>query len=167
MLRESEVLMAHARRAEVHRQRKNAAERAVRNAGAVLVSAMIAEAAELERAMAYMGLDFFGRMRYVAENSEYVHSRDRDEAIQIVWLSNRQILIHRLMSRELREEFDSHYLGVWVQNSQPWERERVRHIMRAKLNQRAWLRELKRTQGALDFGSEFQPGVLKIKGPKG
>ena len=38
---------------------------------------------------------------------------------------------------------------------------------RAKLNQRAWLRELKRTQGALDFGSEFQPGVLKIKGPEG
>ncbi len=160
MLRDSEVLMAHARRAVEHRHRRDSADRAIRNAGAVLVSAMIAEAAELEKAMAYMDLDFYGRMRYVADNSEYIHSRDGDEAIQIVWLSNRQILIHRLMSKELREEFKSHYLGVWVTNSQPWERERVRHIMRSKLNQRAWLRELKRTQGTLDFGSEFRPGVL-------
>jgi hypothetical protein len=167
MLRDSEVMMAHARRAVEHRHRQDDAERAIRNAGAVLVSAMIAEEAELKKSMAYMDLDFYGRMRYVAENSEYVHSRDGNEAIQIVWMSNRQILIHRLIGRELREEFNSHYLGVWVQNSQPWERERVRHIMRAKLNQRAWLRELKRTQGALDFGSEFQPGVLKIKGPQG
>ena len=168
MLSEARFCEIKAQRAVDRRNRVLAENSNAFKTGAVLVSAMLAEAKMLEDALAHLKLNFYDRMRYVEENSEYIYSSDGAEAIQMVKLSNRQVLVHRLISADLRAEFNAHWLGVWLNNTAPFERERLRAIMKMKLERRQRRREIARLHvGGLDFGSGSLDMAAQHVYPKG
>ncbi|KZN20787.1 MULTISPECIES: hypothetical protein [Pseudomonas] len=166
MLSEARFCEAAAQRA-VDRRNNNAANPGAFKTGAVLVSAMLAEGKMIDGALKHLNLDFYERMRYVEKNSEYIHSSDGAEAIQMVKLSNRQVLVHRLISPELRGEFQAHWLGVWEDHTAPNELGKLRAVMKAKLEARHKKREIARRQGGLDFGPDYLETAIEHVYPQG
>jgi hypothetical protein len=167
MLSEARFCEAAAQRAVDRRNSQLTANRTAFSTGAVLVSAMLAEGKMIEGALKHLNLNFYERMRYVEENSEYIHSSDGAEAIQVVKLSNRQVLVHRLISPELRGEFSAHWLGVWVDHTAPYELGKLRAVMTAKLEARLKKRDIARHQGDLDFGPEYLEMAIEHVNPQG
>lgn len=83
--------------------------------GTALVAAMLAEGDLIDKALEPLKLNHLEKMNYVANNSVFIKSKDGHEAIQIVWAEAQLICIHRLLSKELRSEFQAHWLGVWAE----------------------------------------------------
>lgn len=167
MLSQTRVMELSGNRAAARRNALEETDRLSRNTGSVLLAAMLAEGKMLKDALKHLKLDVYGRVRFVEENSEYIYSRCGEEAIQIVWLNNRSIMIHRLTSPEMRAEFGSHWLGTWLDHTHPTLRERVRLAMKLKLEQRALRREVMRKQIGLDFGSDYSMLSISHEYPQG
>ena len=108
--------------------------------GSALVAAMLAEGDLIDKALEPLKLDHLEKMAYVANNSVFIKARDGHEAIQIVWAHAQIICIHRLLSKEFRTEFQSHWLGVWCE---PME-DRSKDAIVDALKQRVQYRELTR-----------------------
>lgn len=160
MLSEARFCEAAAQRAVDRRNNLRPGNQDAFKTGAVLVSAMLAEGKMIEGALKHLNLDFYERIRYVEANSEYIHSSDGAEAIQVVKLSNRQVLVHRLISPELRGAFQAHWLGVWLDHAAPFELGKLRAAMKAKLESRQTRRDITRRQGGLDFGPDYLESTI-------
>jgi hypothetical protein len=167
MLSEARFCEAAAQRAVDRRNNVHADNSKPVSKGAVLVSAMLEEGRFIEGVLMHLNLSYQERMRYVEANSEFIRSSDGAEAFQMVRLSNRQVLIHRLNSPELRGNFKAHWLGVWEDNSSPCERGKLRVVLKAKLEARQKMREIARRQGGLDFGLSILDSTLKHVYPLG
>jgi hypothetical protein len=167
MLSEARFCEAAAQRAVDRRNNIHAANTKAVTPGAVLISAMLEEGRLIEGALKHLNLSFQARMRYVEKNSEFIRSSDGAESIQMVRLSNRQVLVHRLISSELRGEFQAHWLGVWEDHTAPVERGKLRAALKAKLEARQKRRDIARRQGGLDFGLDYLETTLWHVYPKG
>lgn len=167
MLSEARFCEAAAQRAVNRRNNVHAASIKTVRQGAVLVSAMLEEGRLIEDALMHLNLGFQERLRYVEANSEFIRSSDGAEVFQMVRLSNRQVLIHRLNSPVLREDFQAHWLGVWEDHTPPIERGKLRAVLKAKLEARQKRREIECRQGGLDFGPDFLETTPRHVYPQG
>ncbi|MFL1449333.1 hypothetical protein ACI77O_13130 [Pseudomonas tritici] len=101
----------HAER-QIHARRKEEYETSFKR-GSALVAAMLAEGVLIDEALEPLKLSYLEKMEYVAKNSVFIKASDSHEAIQIVWAPTQVICIHRLLSKEMRAEFQCQWLGVW------------------------------------------------------
>ncbi|HDS1721544.1 hypothetical protein NPS53_08545 [Pseudomonas putida] len=108
--------------------------------GTALVAAMLAEGDLIDKALEPLKLDHLEKMNYVANNSVYIKSKDGHEAIQIVWADAQLVCIHRLLSKELRSEFQAQWLGVWAEPVQGRSRKAFIKEIRLRVSHREAMR---------------------------
>ncbi|MPQ69277.1 hypothetical protein [Pseudomonas sp. MWU12-2323] len=138
----------HAER-QVHLRREAESASAFKR-GSALVATMLAEGDLIDKALEPLKLSHLEKMDYVAANSVFIKAVDGHEAIQVVWVINQAICIHRLLSKEFRAEFQDLWLGVW---SEPFDG-RSKDALVESFRQKVEYRELMRR----DYGvtSEIQ-----------
>lgn len=110
-MRESEWCMLNAEK-QVRIRREAEAASAFKR-GTALLSSMLAEGNLVDKALEPLKLGYLEKIEYVAKNSVFIKSQDGHEGIQIVWAEAQVICIHRLLSKEFRNEFQALWLGVW------------------------------------------------------
>ncbi|MGE8065140.1 hypothetical protein [Pseudomonas sp. NPDC089569] len=161
-MRESYLMERYAQRA-VDSRKVVDASRALANRA---VASYLAEGEYLSDEL--KRLRFIDRMKYIAANSELIISSDGVEGINIVWCPNSQVLTHRLLSESMRKSFEGrpHYLGSWVRNVAPFQRDTLREELVARLEKRVQERVLKQNQLAIIFEEEDRsvPQFLQAKG---
>lgn len=77
--------------------------------------------------------DFREIMDYVASNSSYI--KTSNELIHIVWAQDKFICIHRLLAKDLLQNHQANWLGVWVEPL-VMPKETVSELMKKKLRLR-------------------------------
>ena len=110
-MRESAWCHFHASR-EIQKRESNQQQKH----GLSLVSAMLIEGKAIDLALAGMQIPASEKLSYIAQNSVLVKASDGGEAIQIIWFKTKAICIHRLLTKELRNDFDANWLGVTTEN---------------------------------------------------
>lgn len=92
------------------------------------------------------------RQMYISQHTELIESSDGAEGINVVWCPNSQVMTHRLLSPEIRKEFEGqHYLSSWVRKVGPQQHEALRATLRERLEKRVALRQHQKNQLAMDF----------------
>lgn len=112
-MRVSEFCHLHAERAVTQRREAKEAESLAR--GTTLLAAMLIESKVVDEILGPMNLSYVEKLEYITENSVFIRSADGHEAIQIVITPDQAICIHRLLSKEFRNEFNASWLGVWCE----------------------------------------------------
>ena len=119
--------------------------------GSTLVAAMLAEGDFIDKALEPLKLDHLGKIEYVAKNSVFVRAVDGHEAIQIVWVADKAICIHRLLSKEFRSEFQALWLGVWMEPIDG----KTKELLVDTFRQRVEFRELMRKESGVNSEIQF------------
>lgn len=98
------------------------------------------------------------RQMYISQHTELIESSDGAEGINVVWCPSSQVMTHRLLSSELRKEFEGqHYLSSWVRKVGPHQYEALRSTLRERLERRVALRLHQKNQLAMEF-VEYKAG---------
>jgi hypothetical protein len=126
--------------------------------GSALVAAMLAEGDLIDKALEPLKLDHQEKMAYVAKNSVVIKALDGHEAIQIVWAQNQVICIHRLLSKEFRAEFQSHWLGVWSEPFGDRSKDTVLEVFKQKVKHRELMRKHNGPNSEIQFA--VSPAVV-------
>lgn len=150
-MKESQWCNLHAER-EVRLRRKAEADSALKH-GSTLVAAMLAEGKLIDEALEPLKLTYLEKMDYVAKNTVFIKASDGHEAIQIVWVQSQAICIHRLLSREFRNEFQAYWLGVWTEMMRDTSKEQLIEVMTQKVRHREERRKESGVNGELCFAS--------------
>lgn len=94
------------------------------------------------------------RQKYISKHTELLESSDGAEGINIVWCPGRQVITHRLLSAELRAEFEgAHYLSTWIRRVGPHQHDELRIMLRDRLERRVVQRHAQKNQLVLSLGS--------------
>lgn len=147
-MRVSYQMERYAQRA-VDERRRNDANQAI---GKFLVIQYLAQGEHLCEALKDMSQ--MERQKYISKHTELLESSDGVEGINIVWCPGRQVITHRLLSAELRAEFDgAHYLSTWVRRVGPHQHDDLRAMLRERLEKRVVQRHAQKNQLALPLSS--------------
>jgi len=107
------------------------------------------------------------RGKYLLDHSELIISSDEAEAINVVWGPNSQVCTHRILSAEMREEFEGkHYLGSWVRRLAPTDRAQLKAELISRLEGRVKQRAEEQRQGVikLEYPIDDEPVPDFLKG---
>lgn len=161
--KESSMCSYHAER-QVQARRKVEFD-ACLTRGSALVAAMLAEGVLIDEALEPLKLSHLEKMEYVAKNSVFVRSRDRHEAIQIVWAQAQVICIHRLLSKEMRTEFQCQWLGVWSEPIGCRTKDVVVSTFKQKVKSRELWREYHGINSEIQFAASpaVQPPTYELR----
>lgn len=152
-MRESYLMERYAQRA-VEKRRK--AEDPNRKIGQFILIQYIAQGEHLCEALKKMSQ--MERQIYIAKHTELIESSDGAEGINVVWCPGSQVITHRLLSLEMRKEFEGrHYLSSWVRRVGPHQHEALRNELRRRLEMRVAQRKRQEDQLTMDF-SEVKVG---------
>ncbi len=98
------------------------------------------------------------RIAYLKHHSDRFVSSDGAEEIAVVWGPNAQVVTHRILSADMREEYGGkHYLGSWVRKLGPGERDALRAELVGRLETRAQQRVEDRKQHVIVLTLEPEP----------
>lgn len=98
------------------------------------------------------------RIAYLKRHSDRFVSSDGAEEIAVVWGPNAQVVTHRILSAEMREEYGGqHYLGSWVRKLGPGERDALRAELVGRLEARAQQRVEEKKQHVIVLTLEPEP----------
>ncbi len=150
-MRESELCQFRAEYAI--RQRRKVEDESAINRGSVRLSAMLAESKVVDELLGPLKLTHTEKLEYVSNNSVFIRSGDEQEAIQLVWAPEHAICIHRLLSKEFREEFQAHWLGVWTEPLRETPKELLVDVMRLKVAHREEQRKVFGVNGEFPFAA--------------
>lgn len=146
-MRESVRMERYAQRAiEIRRK----AEDPNRRIGEFLMIQYLAQGEHLCDALKKMSP--MERQIYIASHTELLVSSDGAEGMNVVWCPNSQVITHRLLSVEMRKEFEGkHYLSSWVRRVNPNEHNALRGFLNDRLEQRVAQRLHQKNQLTLNF----------------
>lgn len=152
-MRESVLMERHAQRA-IEKRRKE--EDANRKIGSFLLVQYHAQGEFLCEALKKMSQ--MERQMYISKHTELIESSDGAEGINVVWCPNSQVITHRLLSSEMRKEFEGkHYLSSWVRRVGPHQYDALRATLRQRLEVRVAQRQHQKNQLVMDF-NQVQAG---------
>ena len=98
------------------------------------------------------------RINYLQHHSERFVSSDDVEEIAVVWGPNSQVITHRILSAEMREEYGGkHYLGSWVRKLSPGERSALKAELISRLESRVQQRVEENKQHEIVLTLEPEP----------
>lgn len=147
-MRSSEIAERYAQRAVNKRRQLEEKQRQERRMGDFALVGYLSEGAHLESAL--RSLSHEERIGYILKNSEMIASSDGAEGIHIVWGPNRAVLTHRLLTLEMRRQFNNkHYLKSWWRDTIFNGRHAIRHSMVELLEKRVNARREQAKQGVL------------------
>ncbi|NVL50034.1 hypothetical protein F2S72_09815 [Pseudomonas syringae pv. actinidiae] len=121
--------------------------------GSALLAAMLAEGDLIDKALEPLKLNHLEKMSYVANNSVLIKAKDGHEAIQIIWARSQVVCVHRLLSKEFRNEFQAHWLGVWTEPLQERSRKSLVEEIRLKVLYRESMRMLVGVNSEIPFAA--------------
>jgi hypothetical protein len=121
--------------------------------GSARVAAMIAEGALIDEVLAPLKLSCLEKMEYVAKNSVLIRAKDGHEAIQVVWADSQIICVHRLLSKEFRNEFQALWLGVWSEQLEGRSRDAVVASFKQKVEYRVLMRQAAGANSEIQFAA--------------
>lgn len=146
-MRESRLMERHAQRA-IEKRRK--AEDPNRKIGQFVLIQYLAQGEHLCDALKKMSQ--MERQIYIAKHTELIESSDGAEGINVVWCPGSQVITHRLLSSEMRKEFEGkHYLSSWVRRVGPHQHEALRDQLRRRLEMRVTERKRQKDQLTMNF----------------
>ena len=152
-MRESVLMERHAQRA-IEKRRKE--EDANRKIGSFLLVQYHAQGEFLCEALKKMSQ--MERQMYISKHTELIESSDGAEGINVVWCPNSQVITHRLLSSEMRKEFEGkHYLSSWVRRVGLHQYDALRATLRQRLEVRVAQRQHQKNQLVMDF-NQVQAG---------
>lgn len=129
--------------------------------GSALVAAMLAEGKLIKKALEPLKLSYQEQMDYVAKNSIFIKAVDGHEAIQIIWGESQIVVIHRLLSKEFRTEFQGHWLGVWSEPLYGRSKDAVMQAFKQKVEHRVLTRQFNGVNSEIQFAAS--PAVVVPK----
>lgn len=146
-MKESVRMERYAQRAVDKRRKEEDSNRSI---GQFVLIQYLAQGEHLCEALKKMSQ--MERQIYISQHTELIESSDGAEGINVVWCPSSQVMTHRLLSSEIRKEFEGrHYLSSWIRNVGPHQHEALRSTLRARLERRVALRQHQNNQLAMDF----------------
>jgi len=144
------ICQQYAERAVAQRR---AAESANCERGNTIVAAMLVEGKLMNDALEHLNLTYVERLDYVEKNSVMIKAKDGHEAIQIVWVKDSAICIHRILSKEFRNEFNAHWLGVWSESIELRDQKSLVRSFEAKISLRNLMRQYVGANNEIQFAA--------------
>lgn len=121
--------------------------------GSAHIAAMLAEGVLIDEVLAPLRLSHLEKMEYVANNSVFIRSKDGHEAIQVVCAESQIICIHRLLSKEFRNEFQAMWLGVWSEQLEGRSIDAVVASFKQKVEYRVLMRQVSGANSEIQFAA--------------
>lgn len=147
-MRESYLMERHAQRAIEKRR----AEDPQRKIGQFILIQYLAQGEHLCKALKKLSL--MERQIYIAQHTELIESSDGVEGINVVWCPSSQVMTHRILSPEMRKEFQgAHYLSTWARRVAPHQHDALRSELRRRLELRVAQRARQKDQLTMDLES--------------
>tara|TARA_R110002124_G_scaffold128157_11_gene288659 strand:+ start:13412 stop:13891 length:480 start_codon:yes stop_codon:yes gene_type:complete len=148
-MRDSQLCVQHADYAV--KQRRRADETKSIDRGNTLLAAMLVESKVVDEILSPMNMTYVDKLEYLSKNSVFIRSNDGHEAIQIVLTPQTAICIHRLLSKEFRNEFKASWLGVWPEPLKEMNSDALVKLMKIKVQHREDQRAYFGVNAEMDF----------------